>query len=105
MSTVKVFEPDRVLSSVDGARLIDWVSDTLASGVQVLLVDLRKTSFMDSSGLGALVVAMKRVRENNGKFALCSVGGQARMLLELASMEKVFDIYTDRTDFNNTLDQ
>jgi len=105
MHMTKVFEPDRILSSVDGTRLINWASESLESGVKVLLIDLYKTSLMDSSGLGALVVAMKRVQENHGKFALCSVGGQVQMLLELADMDKMFDIYVDRIDFHSKLDR
>jgi anti-anti-sigma factor len=103
MSTVSVFESERVLSSVDGARLVNWVNDTLEAGRRVLLVDLHKTSFMDSSGLGALVVALKKVRESQGRLVLCSLNGQARMLLEITDMEKVFNIYSNRWDFENSL--
>jgi anti-sigma B factor antagonist len=59
--------------------------------------------FMDSSGLGTLVSALKLVQKAEGRLALCSLSGQALMLFEMAGMEKMFETYSNLDDFKNAL--
>lgn len=103
MSTIKVFQPTRILSAASAVALIDWVDYNLQSGTQSLLIDFTHVSFMDSSGMGALVVALKRVRLADGVLALCSLNGQARMLFELAGMEQMFAIYATPEEYRAAL--
>jgi anti-sigma B factor antagonist len=93
MSTIKIFQPTRILSASSSVALIEWVTYSLESGARYLLIDLSSVSFMDSSGMGSLAVALKRVQEAGGMLALCSLNGQARMLLEIAGMDQIFPIY------------
>jgi anti-sigma B factor antagonist len=103
MFTLSIFEPERILSSAEGKKMVEWASAALSSGKKILLIDLYKTSFMDSSGLGSLVVVLKRVREHEGRLAICSLSGQASMLLEITELEKVFDIYATRSEFETSI--
>jgi anti-sigma B factor antagonist len=110
MSAISVFFPTRILSSANTADLLYWVRDQLARNSFnnkrcYLLVNLKNVLFMDSTGLTALVTAHKMVLEANGRLALCGLQGQAQMLFEMASMEKVFEIYQDAGDFERSLTQ
>ena len=58
---------------------------------------------MDSSGLGALVSALKSIRNSNGDMVICSPNDQVQMLFELTSMTKIFKIYSTINEFNATL--
>jgi anti-sigma B factor antagonist len=49
------------------------VNKLLEKEFKLLLVDLSKTDFMDSSGLGAGVAASKHVAEQGGVIACCSL--------------------------------
>lgn len=73
---------------VDGARQASMV-----------LVDFSRVTFMDSSGLGALVLARKEVRNAGSQLYLCSLNHQLEMLFELTSMDQIFDIFSDQEDF------
>lgn len=70
---------------------------------QYLLVDLQAISFMDSSGLGALVSALKSIRNINGEMVICGANDQVQMLFELTSMTKIFKIYPTIDEFKATL--
>lgn len=94
---------NRLLSAPDSIDLATWVSESLNYGARVLLIDLRTVSLMDSRGLGVLLIAHNRVQRLGGRLSLCNVNGQTSMLFELAHMEKVFDIYLDRADFETSL--
>lgn len=52
-----------------------------------LVVDLRQTSFMDSTGLKALVMANRRFDEHGRSFALAVSGGPVSRLLDLSGVE------------------
>ncbi|MEL6788005.1 MAG: STAS domain-containing protein, partial [Cyanobacteria bacterium J06607_15] len=76
---------------------------SVESGVQTILVDFHRVTFMDSSGLGALVKALKTVNAADVKFFLCSVNEQISMLFELTSMDNYFTILSDRAEFTEQL--
>ncbi|NJL21608.1 MAG: STAS domain-containing protein [Leptolyngbyaceae cyanobacterium SM1_3_5] len=103
MNPIIVYQSGRILSSTEGVQVIAWTKNAIEQDIRYLLLDLSGTSFMDSSGLGAIVVASKRARERNIKFALCSLSGQARMLLELSNMETQFEIFPSRQAFDQHL--
>jgi len=54
---------------------------------------------MDSSGLGALVLALKAVRMAGGRLFVCSINEQIRILFELTSMDRVFEIFETPEEF------
>ncbi len=102
-SLVQVIEPEGIL---DGTKTTDFrnrVNQILDSGTQVILIDFRNVTFMDSSGLGTLVGILKVVRAADAKLFLCSINEQIKMLFELTSMDKYFEIYTNRGDFEKQL--
>lgn len=57
-----------------------------------LVVDLSNVQFIDSTGIGVLISALKTSRQNNGTFQLCSVQPEVMSLLTLMKLDKVFDI-------------
>lgn len=99
----RVFQPTtRILSTNSAPDLLHWVSDSLEAGVMCLLLDLREVMFMDSSGLGSLVIAHNRVHKAGGRLALCSLNGQARMIIEMADLGTMLDIYDHPQHFLST---
>jgi anti-anti-sigma factor len=102
----EVIQPQDVLNGPNTAALRKQVQNCLEKGVKLLLIDMQDVTFMDSAGLGSLVTILKSVRSAQGKLYLCSVNAQIRMLFELTGMDKVFQVYSDREEFNqNVLSQ
>lgn len=97
---VEIVEPVGILDGVRGNQLRREVSDIVAAGANFVLIDLQHVNFIDSSGLGALVSAMKTVRGAGGKLFVCSINDQVKMLFELTKMNRVFETFADRDEFN-----
>ncbi len=100
-SNVKILEPSGILDGIRGNQLRREISDIVASGADIVLIDLKDVKFVDSSGLGALVSAMQMVRKADGKLFLCSVSDQVRMLFELTKMDRVFQFFADKDEFKS----
>lgn len=102
---VKVIQPMGRLDVTTAAEFRRQVNDiaSTANPPQYLVVDLQEITFMDSSGLGALVSALKSIRSSNGEMVICGANDQVQMLFELTSMTKIFRIYQTINDFNATI--
>lgn len=96
---VKVIEPAGILDSTKAEEFRHTVDQLLKDGAEVILIDLKDISFIDSSGLGTLVVLLKKVRSMGKKLCICSINDQVRMLFELTNMDQVFDVYENREAF------
>jgi len=58
-----------------------------------LVVDLQDISFIDSTGLGFLVMLGKSAAAQGRRFALCNPSKQSQMLFELTRLHQVFDLF------------
>jgi anti-sigma B factor antagonist len=63
-----------------------------------LLVDLTRVSFMDSTGLGVLIGALRRMNERDGRMALVCSEGPVLRVLELTRLNEVFSIFPSVDD-------
>jgi anti-sigma B factor antagonist len=63
-----------------------------------VVVNLENVSFMDSSGLAALVQGMRRCREYGGDLLLCSPQKPVRMVFELTRLDKALLIFENESD-------
>jgi len=65
-----------ILQAVDGGR-------------PYVVVDLKAVPFIDSSGLGALIGGLRAARTAGGDLRIANPGPQARMILELTTLDRV----------------
>jgi len=99
----QVYEPSGM---VDGTKAIQFgqhIQKLLEGKPKVIVIDFKNVSFMDSSGLGALVLSLKTVRAAGAKLFLCSVNEQVMMLLQLTDMDKILKIYESREEFEKMM--
>ena len=57
-----------------------------------MVVDMTNVTFMDSTGLSALVGPLKRFRSMNGEIVLRSPTKGVRKVLEISGLTRVFSI-------------
>ncbi len=81
----------------------DRLNATIAPGVKEQLnkslnesdsdfvLNLENIKFIDSTGIGVLISALKTARQNNGNFLLANVSKEVMDLLTLMKLDKVFD--------------
>jgi anti-sigma B factor antagonist len=72
-----------------------FLEQILASGVERVVIDLENTSFIDSSGLGALIAALKKARQAGGDLRIAAPSEQVRMVLNLTNLDRVLRPHED----------
>lgn len=100
---VKVIKLKGNLNATTSQEFRQNITDILVNGAKIVLVDFQDVTFMDSSGLGALVLAFKSLRAADTQLVLCSINEQVRILFELTNMDKVFEIFPSQDAFNQVL--
>lgn len=57
--------------------------------------DLQGITFIDSSGFGVFLSAIKAASNNYGQFKICNVNGDVMELFKLLQLHHVFEIYDE----------
>lgn len=63
-----------------------------------LIIDMSAVSFLDSSGLGALLSALRAVKDREGEMRIFGLTRQVNTLIHLVRMHRVFAIFTNQDD-------
>ena len=79
-----------LLSAPDVKRLI---VQAVERGSRKVVVDLAAVSFIDSSGLGALISGLRATRQAGGDLRIARPPEQARTILELTRLDTVLTSY------------
>jgi anti-sigma B factor antagonist len=102
-SNIRIVRPTGILDGTRTNQFRNEISTIVNAGARVILVDLEDVTFMDSSGLGALVLALKNVHSAGGKLCVCSINDQIKILFELTRMDQVFEIFSNQDEFAQKL--
>jgi anti-sigma B factor antagonist len=100
---VSVMQLSGVFDGTKAGGFHGEIRRALDANADVVLIDCQELSFMDSSGLGAMIVALKMIRSAGKLLCLCAVNKQVGMLLDLTDTRRVFQIFTDRVEFEQKM--
>lgn len=87
-----------VMGGPDGAKLHDTLHDLKEQGKKNVIIDLSKTKFMNSSGLGMLISGMTTMRNSGGDLRLANVADRIQSLLVITKLITVFKHYDSVED-------
>ncbi len=69
--------------------------DNIERGCSNVLVDMERVTFIDSSGLGVLVSALRRARERGGSVRILCTRDNILKIFRITGLDKVFPIFSD----------
>lgn len=70
------------------------VAAALDDGCTDVIIDLGRTGFIDSSGLGVLVSALRKAKEQGGTMRLVCTEESILKIFRITGLDKVFPIFT-----------
>lgn len=99
----QIVQPSGILDGPTTNNLRREITDLVENNANVILVDLQEVSFMNSSGIGALVATLKAVRAAKAEMYLCSLNEQLQMIFQLTKIDKVFKIFSTQDEFEHNV--
>lgn len=88
-----VVSPTGRLDVAGAPALKEAISEVVKNGPPRVVIDLEGVSFVDSTGLGSVISALKQIRGNEGELRLAAPNQQVRVVLELTTLDRVFPYY------------
>ena len=91
-SGVTVFELAGELDAYTSEQFREEILSRVDAGLRLAVVDFLNVEYIDSSGLGAMVAALKRISERNGRIYVVCGESQVLKVLHITGLEKVFPV-------------
>ncbi|MCW2770843.1 MAG: anti-sigma factor antagonist [Aeromicrobium sp.] len=74
-------------------RLREAIVAAIDEGHTRLIIDVQKVDFLDSTGLGVLVGALKRVRADDGSLDIVCTQERILKIFQITGLDKVFGLH------------
>lgn len=74
------------------------VVQRIEAGDRLLVIDLSDAGFIDSTAIGVLVGALKRLRDAGGSLAVVCANDNVRGIFEIVGLENVIPLYSSCED-------
>ena len=79
---------------VAGAPALKYaIGEAVKNGPPKVVIDMEGVSFVDSTGLGSVISALKQIRGSQGELRLAATNQQVRVVLALTTLDRVFPYY------------
>jgi anti-sigma B factor antagonist len=92
----------RITVGDEAGKLREKVSALSQAGVRNLVLNLAGVDYIDSTGLGALVVCATSLRKSEGNVKLLNLNRRNIELLVMTKLATVFEIFNDEQDAINS---
>ncbi|MCU1261305.1 MAG: anti-sigma-factor antagonist [Bryobacterales bacterium] len=92
----------RITAGGETAEFRGTFEDLIASGKANLILNLADVDFIDSTGLGALVVASGTAKKKGGRIKLLNLNKRNVELLVITKLTTIFEIFDDEQDAVNS---
>lgn len=86
---VGVVSPKGRLTMASARQMRELLTDLVGQGTTRIVVDMAETSFLDSSGLGALIAGLKSARQAGGDLRVARPTAAVMTVFELTNLDKV----------------
>jgi anti-sigma B factor antagonist len=92
----------RLTAGEEAARLRETLRELGAAGAHRIVLNLRGVDYIDSTGLGALVICYTSLMKAGGKLALLNLNRRNIELLVYTKLATVFEIFNDEQEAVNS---
>jgi anti-sigma B factor antagonist len=89
-----IVAPTGRLDVAGAPTLKEAISEALKNGQPRVVLDMEGVSFVDSTGLGSVIAALKQIRSSQGDLRLAAPNQQVRVVLELTTLDRVFPYFS-----------
>jgi len=85
-------------------ELKQQLAEAIEAGRIRIVVDLTDTTFLDSTALGVLIGAVKRLRSRDGALAIVNIDENISKTFEITGLDQIFTIVASRDEAIQAVD-
>ncbi len=100
---ISLIRVDGEVSIETAAELRDLMLKEIEDGIIKIVVDLSKTTYIDSTGLGILISGLRKVGKEGGDLKILGpLAPQVKRIFELTRLDRVFEFYDNEQEALNS---
>lgn len=92
----------RLVAGEDAQKLRETLKQLVAEGHTRVVLNLEKVDYIDSTGLGTLVICYTGLKKSGGSAKLLNLSRRNLDLLVLTKLTTVFEVFNDEQDAVNS---
>ena len=92
------------LTSVGAPELKTELLRLVSEGYILIIVNLEKVAYADSSGLSSLLFGKRQVGAQDGNLKLCCLSNSVLKMLQIAQLDSIFEIFDTEDDAVKSVD-
>ena len=92
----------RMTMGPEASAFRDLITALIAAGTRNVVLNLKRVDYIDSTGLGALVMSATSERRQGGNVKLVNLSRRSIELLVMTKLATVFEIFNDEQDAINS---
>jgi anti-sigma B factor antagonist len=93
-----VVAPGGEIDAFTAPRLRTELAQVVDAGATAVVCDLSAVTFLDSSGLGVLIGALKRLRQAGGELLIVLPAPSARKVFSLTALDRILPLFETREE-------
>jgi anti-sigma B factor antagonist len=70
----------------------------IADGATLVVVDLTKTTFIDSTALGVIIGGVERLKQRDGRLVVVCADPNIVKIFEVTGLNRIFSVYDSRDE-------
>ena len=83
----------RIILGEESTALREKLKSLIAAGNKKIVLNMSEVTYIDSSGLGALVAAHLSAKTAGASIRLCNLGQKFHEVMQMTKLLTVFDVY------------
>ena len=91
-NTIRILVDEETIDIENADQLREILLDQVYTGNTDLLLDLQKVTFIDSSGLGALVYGLREARRYKGSIRVSGLTEHVSSMFSITRLNKIFEV-------------
>jgi len=95
---IELFELEGELDFYTSPDFRDKLQAMMQKQVKKIVINLKKVTYIDSSGLATFVEVLQKMKRYDGKLVLTELAPAVRSVFEIAKLDKVFSLTESESD-------
>ncbi len=98
MNDVTIFDIEGEIDLYNAPTLKDEIKKQIEQQRYNIIINLAKVSYIDSSGIGALISSLSNLKKYQGGLKIINVTGSVRKVFELTKLTSFFEIFNNEEE-------